>query len=136
MSFLKKLVPINAKVILEYKPENVDENQLLKGSVKIESEDAFTAKEIRLMVRVVEKYQRPKHKGRGTVTDYHPLLLEEIPIAGAFEAVKGGKLEFSFEVKIPLYTATLSEGSIWTSINAIVNVEGRPDLTMEKTFTM
>ena len=136
MSYFKRLVPINAKLTLDYKPENDDENQRFKGSVKIESDDTFKAKEIRLEVRVVQTYQKiiDPRKNR-TSTDYDPRHLQEFVIAGIVDAVKGYKQEFPFDIEIPFYRITLNEGSIWTSVKAIVNVEGRPDLTLEKTYT-
>jgi hypothetical protein len=128
MSFLKRLVPVKAEMILDYQNEDIGAAHRVKGYAKIESEDTFSVEQVFLKVTVQEE-RRINNK-----VDVHPpLYSKDINIGESFNATVGVKRDFPFEIEIPDYDATHG-GAIWTYVKAVAKLRGRPDLIKNKNY--
>ena len=128
MSFLKRLVPVKAELILDYQNEDISAAHRLKGNVRIESEDTLSVEQVLLKVTVQEE-RRTSNK----VDVYPPLYSKDINIGESFAATMGVKRDFPFEIEIPDYDATHG-GAIWTYVKAVAKLKGRPDLIKNKNY--
>jgi len=135
MSFLKRLVPLKAKMNLSL--ENGIQVGVTKGTATLSSDDEFKAEEMRMELKIWENYQTTKRvrdsKGNyrnETVTTSLTHHDEKIPICGPFELGKGQQKVVPIEVKIPQYSIVY-HGPLHYSLKAVANVKGRPDVFEE-----
>jgi hypothetical protein len=143
MSFLKRLIPIKANIMLDF--ENLDREMskhILKGYVRLVSEESFKVENIRLEVKQTEIYTstythhdpKTNRTERRTKTHRDVLYSHDFSISESFDVVKGFQRDFPFEIEIPDQLTRKSGGSIDRVIKAVANVKGRPDITYERTF--
>ena len=116
--------------------ENSDLGKPLRGIASLESKDKFRVENVRLEIRVEEKWKerRAGYGARGrptstTATVTSTLYSQDIPISQSFEMANQDKIDFPFEITIPMYQPT--RGQITYSLKAVANVKGRPDITKE-----
>lgn len=138
MSFLKKLVPLNADMQLSFESINVKEDEPMKGLARLESRDKFKVEGVRLEIRVKETWTKYRHVPSGSrgsgggmkaVQVTKKLYSQDVSISESFEVGSGDQRDFPFEVKIPVFHPT--RGTVTYSVKAVTNVKGRPDVTKE-----
>ncbi len=141
MGFLKGLLSVKAEMNMQ-----VDEKAWLglpmKGMVKIEAHNAFRVENLVLQIRVIEHHmvmrKRKDQHGHtieqlvdAATTHYY----QDLPIAKSFEASAGGKMDFPFEINIPVQTPKDPAATDY-SIKAVANIKNRPDLSFEVKHTL
>ena len=137
MSFLKRLVPLKAKMSLNLANFSVTEGTPFKGSAVLASDDAFQVEHVRMEVRVWEKYFQDEwvregdHDVRRTVEKKDTRYSQNVIVSQPFAATKGSSTEYPFEVTMPRYAPARGNGAIIYSLKAVANVKGRPDVTKE-----
>lgn len=139
MSFLKRLVPLKAQMNMNLENFSVTEGTPLKGSAVLAADENFQVENVRMEVRVWEKYMEDTwvregdHDVRRTVEKKDTRYSQNVVISQAFAASKGSRAEYPFEVTMPRYAPSRSNGGILYSLKAVANVKGRPDVTKEVT---
>ena len=137
MSFLKRLIPLKAQMGLSVENISVPEGTPFKGSAAMSSEEVFHVENVRMEVRVWEKYMEDEwvregdHDVRKTVEKRDTRYSQNVIISQPFDSAKGGRVEYPFEVTMPRYVPSRNNGSIIYSLKAVANVKGRPDVTRE-----
>ena len=139
MSFLKRLVPLKAKMSVNLENISVAEGTPFKGNALLASDDVFQVENMRMEIRVWEKYTEDRwervgdHDVRTTVDKRDTRYSQNVVISQPFAAVKGDRKEYPFEVTMPRYVPSRNNGAIVYSLKAVANVKGRPDVTNEVT---
>jgi len=135
MSFLKRLVPMKAKVWISLDKPTFIEGEAVTGKVHIDSKEGYIpAEEVRVEARVNEHYQemvqvvinnqrinQMEHKT-------NTLFSDNVRVSGPTD-FGNGERTFPFSVGMPVCRATHSGGSIQNSLKGVVAVKGRPDIT-------
>lgn len=118
---------------------SVTEGTPLKGTAVLASDDVFQVEHVRMEVRVWEKYTQDEwtrvgdHNVRRTVERRETHYSQNVIISQSFSAAKGSRTEYPFEVTMPRYAPSRTNGAIIYSLKAVANVKGRPDVTSEVT---
>ena len=137
MSFFKRLIPLKAQMNIILENVSVHEGQPFKGSATLSSDDNFQVEHVRMEIRVFEKYTEDQwvrtgdHDERRTVEKKDTRYSQNVTISQPFNMTKGDRPEFPFEVTMPMYERSRSNGGIIYSLKAVANVKGRPDVTKE-----
>ncbi len=139
MSFFKRLIPLKAQLNMNLQNISVSEGTPLKGSAVLTPGEDFQVEHVRMELRVWERYTEDQWVREGdrdvrrTVEKKDTRYSQNIIISQAFAAQKGSATEYPFEVTMPRYVASRSNGAILYSLKAVANVKGRPDVTKEVT---
>jgi len=137
MSFFKRLMPLKAQMSLNLQSISVNEGTPLKGSAVLTPEENFQVENVRMELRVWEKYMEDQWVREGnqdvrrSVEKKDTRYSQNVIISQPFAAQKGTSTEYPFEVTMPRYVAARSNGAIIYSLKAVANVKGRPDVTKE-----
>ncbi len=116
---------------------SVTEGTAFKGSAVLGSEEEFPVEGVRMELRVWEKYTEDQwvrvgdQNVRKTVEKQDTRYSQNIAIGQSFAASKGGSVEYPFEVTMPRYLPSRTNGAIIYSLKAVADVKGRPDVTKE-----
>ena len=116
---------------------SVAEGSPFKGSAVLGSEEEFPVENVRMELRVWEKYMEDEWVREGdrdvrrTVEKSDTRYSQNVIISQAFVTAKGGSVEYPFEVTMPRYTPARMNGAIVYSLKAVADVKGRPDVTKE-----
>ncbi len=143
MSFLKRLVPLKADIGLNLQSLTVENGQPFKGSASLHSSDNFQVQEVRMEIRVTEKYQEQawERDANGNMRQVlrnkeDTLYSQNVPVSQQFEMKNGDSRDFPFEVTIPMRTPARFGGMVNYTLKAVANVKGRPDVTKTATPTV
>ena len=143
MSFLKRLVPINAKIYIQIEDLHWSGGLPTKGVAYIDSNEQFHAENVRMELRVKEEYsetvQRHNPKGGGlhseTVNHSETVHSSDEVVSEAFDILVGERKEFPFAVNFPVLWPKHNGGQLHYSLKAVANVLNRPDVTTEITYS-
>ncbi len=140
MSFLKRLVPLKAEMGLNLQSLTVENGQPFKGSASLRSNDSFQVEEVRMEIRVTEKYKEQawERDGNGNMRQVlrdkeDVLYSQDVPVSQPFGMKSGDAKDFPFEVTIPMRAPARFGGAVTYSLKAVANVKGRPDVTKSAT---
>jgi hypothetical protein len=137
MIFFKRLIPLKAQMSMNLESISVAEGTPFKGSAVLSSDDNFQVEHVRMEVRVWEKYKEDQwvrendRDVRRTVEKKDTRYSQNIIVSQPFNASKGSRTEYPFEVTMPRYAPARGNGIIIYSLKAVANVKGRPDVTRE-----
>ena len=136
MSFLKRLVPLRADISMNLQSLTVENGQPFKGSASLHSNDNFQVQEVRMEIRVTEKYQEQawEKDANGNMRQVlrnkeDTLYSRDVPVSQSFDMKSGDSKDFPFEVTIPMRMPSRFGGAINYSLKGVANVKGRPDVT-------
>ncbi len=116
---------------------SVAEGTPFKGNAVLSSDDNFQVEHVRMEVRVWEKYREDEWVREGnqnvrrTVEKKDTRYSQNVVVSQPFNATKGSRTEYPFEVTMPRYMPARGNGAIVYSLKAVANVKGRPDVTKE-----
>ncbi len=139
MGFFKRLIPLKAQMSMNLENFSVTEGTPFKGNAVLSSDDSFAVEHVRMELRVWEKYMQDEWVREGdrdvrrTVEKRDTRYSQNVIISQPFEATKGSRAEYPFEVTMPRYVPARNNGAIIYSMKAVANVKGRPDVTKEVT---
>ena len=142
MGFFDRINPINAKLTVQLDKPSFLEGETVTGRVKLDSDEAVRADEIRLEIRVTESYYTVKtvwrdgHPSQVTNRETKTLISEDVRICGALDIAKGYQDEFPFSISLPPTRPTMPNGVVERRIKGVVAVKGRPDKTHEITVNV
>lgn len=137
MSFFKRLIPLKAQMALDLQAPSVPEGTPLKGTASLTPEEEFQVENVRMELRVWEKYSEDQWVREGnqdvrrTVEKRDTRYSQNVTIAQPFTTARGARTEYPFEVTMPRYVSSRNNGAIIYSLKAVANVKGRPDVTRE-----
>lgn len=137
MSFLKRLIPLKAQMSMNVESISVAEGTPIKGKTLLAPEENFPVEQIRMEIRVWEKYTQDEWVREGnqdvrrTVEKKDTRYSQNVIISQPFEAQKGSSTEYPFEITMPRYMPSRFNGAIIYSLKAVADVKGRPDVTRE-----
>ncbi len=137
MSFFKRLIPLKAQMSLDLERISVTEGTPIKGKAVLAPEESFQVENVRMELRVWEKYTEDQWVREGnanvrrTVEKKDTRYSQNVIISQPFEAQKAMNVEYPFEVTMPRYVPSRFNGAIIYSLKAVANVKGRPDVTKE-----
>ena len=137
MSFFKRLIPLKAQMNMNLASPSVAEGTPFKGSAVLGSDEEFQVENVRMELRVWEKYMEDEWVREGnqdvkrTVEKKDTRYSQNVIISQPFAASKGSSVEYPFEVTMPRYAPSRMNGAIIYSLKAVANVKGRPDVTKE-----
>jgi hypothetical protein len=137
MSFFKRIIPLRAQMSMNLENVSVTEGTPFKGSAVLASDENFQVENVRMEIRVWEKYTEDEwvreddRNVRRTVDKKDTRYSQDVTISQPFAAAKGSRTEYPFEVTMPRYLSARNNGAIIYSLKAVANVKGRPDVTKE-----
>lgn len=137
MSFFKRLIPLKAQMELNLESISVPEGTPIKGKAALVPDERFSVEYVRMELRVWEKYTEDQWVRAGdrdvrrTVEKKDTRYSQDVVISQPFEAEKGTRVEYPFEVTMPRYAPSRGNGAIIYGLKAVANVKGRPDVTKE-----
>jgi hypothetical protein len=136
LSFLKAVLPIKANIMLQI-DEKAWLGQKMKGVTTLEPQEVFTVEEMRLELRVYERYtvRVPRRDSKGRTkwvneSQKDTVYSQDQAISGAFITTVGMSREFPFETVFP-NASPRHRGSLTYSLKAVASVKGRADVTEE-----
>ena len=116
---------------------SVAEGTPIKGKAVLAPDENFQVEHVRMELRVWEKYTEDQWVREGnqdvrrTVEKRDTRYSQNVIISQPFEAQRQNSIEYPFEVTMPRYVPSRSNGGIIYSLKAVANVKGRPDVTRE-----
>jgi hypothetical protein len=136
MSFLKRLIPMKAKVWIELDKPAFQEGENVGGKVFIESNEYVRGDEVRVEARVFEHYSEMVQVRQNDQWVWErqqkkdTKFSHDVRIYGPMDF--GNSIRnFPFNVNIPPFKQAHNDGSIEYSLKGVVAVKGRPDVTGE-----